>query len=246
MNSLDTNRAFLYGDGFFETFKLINGRCEKFHLHYQRMLRSSKLLEMDWNETWNMAFFEEMLVEKSREFEQSDLRVKLVFYRDSAGTYLPETDNMQFHLMISPYLSNVKDILNCGIYSEAKKPVNMWSGIKSTSAQFYVMASKFMKHHGWDELIILNEYGRVCEGLTSNVFLEKDGQFYTPPLYEGCIDGVYRQSLLMDKNKRLVVEKELTLDELKTGKVYFSNAIRGFIPGRLILYFKNHENIRCQ
>ena len=234
MNSLDTNRSFLYGDGFFETFKLINGRCEMFHLHYQRMLRSSKLLQMDWNETWNMTFFEEMLDEKSKGFNQRELRVKIVFYRDSAGTYLPETDNMQFHLMISPYLSNAKDILICGIYSEANKPVNMWSGLKSTSALIYVMAGKFMKLHHWDELIILNEFGRVCEGLTSNIFIEKDGILYTPPLSEGCIDGVHRQSLILDKSKNLIIEKELTLNEIKTGKIYFSNAMRGLIPAKLI------------
>lgn len=234
MISLDTNRSFLYGDGFFETFRLINGKCELFKLHYQRMLRSARLLQMDWKETWNMAFFENMLVEKSKDFEQSDLRVKLVFYRDSAGTYLPQTDNMQFHIMISPYQPNTNEFVSCGIYHEAYKSVNVWSGIKSTSALLYVMAGKFMKSHQLDELIILNEFGRVCEGLTSNIFLEKEGIFYTPPLSEGCIDGVHRQSLILDKSKRIIVEKELTLDELKTGQIYFSNSIRGLIQAKLI------------
>jgi len=189
---------------------------------------------MDWKETWNMAFFENMLVEKSKDFEQSDLRVKLVFYRDSAGTYLPQTDNMQFHIMISPYQPNTNEFVSCGIYHEAYKSVNVWSGIKSTSALLYVMAGKFMKSHQLDELIILNEFGRVCEGLTSNIFLEKEGIFYTPPLSEGCIDGVHRQSLILDKSKRIIVEKELTLDELKTGQIYFSNSIRGLIQAKLI------------
>jgi len=234
MISLDTNRSFLFGDGFFETFRLLDGKCELFGLHYQRMQRSAKLLQMDWNSDWSLSYFEGLLLEKSNSFNQRDLRVKLVFYRDSPGTYLPETDTMQFHLMISSYLPTSKKYLNCGIYTEAHKSVNLWSGIKSTSALFYAMAAKFMKAHQWDELIILNEFGRVCEGLMSNIYLEKEGIFYTPPLSEGCIDGVHRQSLILDKNKKIIIEKELTLDELKTGQLHFSNAIRGLIPAKLI------------
>lgn len=234
MISLDTNRSFLYGDGFFETFRLTNGKCALFHLHYQRMLRSAQLLQMDWNETWSIEFFEQMLFEKSIAYNQSDLRAKLVFYRDSAGTYVPENDTMKFHIILSTYAPVTKELLTFGIYTEARKTVNAWSGLKSTSALFYVMAGKFMKSNHLDELIILNEFGRVCEGLTSNIFIEKDGIFYTPPLSEGCIDGVHRQSMLLDTDEETIIEKSLTLNEIKTGKVYFSNSIRGLIPGKLI------------
>ena len=96
----------------------------------------------------------------------------------------------------------------------------------------FVMAAKFAKENGWDEVIILNEHGRVCEALTSNIFIKKDNVFYTPPLSEGCIDGVNRKAFLIE-NKN-IIERPIEIEELKNNQIYFSNAVRGMIQGELI------------
>ena len=67
----------------------------------------------------------------------------------------------------------------------------------------FVMAAKYAKEKGWDEVIIINEHGRVCEALTSNIFLKINDIYYTPPLSEGCIDGVNRKAFLSE-NRNMI------------------------------------------
>jgi branched-subunit amino acid aminotransferase/4-amino-4-deoxychorismate lyase len=233
-HDLNTNRSFLYGDGFFETFKLIKGKCERFALHFERIKHSFDLLQLEWNPEWNQAFFEKKLNQESKNFKEAVLKARLIFYRNSVGTYTPEHDTAEYYIKLEPFVVSSKSVLNAGIYPHAKKACNFLSGIKSTSALMFVMAGKFMKQKEWDEIIILNEHGRVCEALTSNVFVEIGGVYYTPPLSEGCIDGVNRKAILMDTKRYKVVEKVLKPGDLLKGKLYFSNAVRGLIEGKLI------------
>lgn len=230
--SPDTNRSFLYGDGFFETFKLIEGKCERFGLHYNRILHSVKVLQMEWNSEWTQSYFEQKLETESKKFEEAILKVRIIFYRDSKGTYTPEKDTCNYYIKIEPYISSNKSILTAGIYPLLKKPINFLSSLKTTSSLMFVMAAKYAKEKGWDEVIILNEYGRVCEALTSNIFIKKDNVFYTPPLSEGCIDGVNRKAFLNDDKN--IIEKQIEVEELINHQIYFSNAVRGMIEGKLI------------
>ena len=232
-SSLDTNRSFLYGDGFFETFKLTEGKCERFSLHYQRMLKSAETLQLDWDAQWTQSFFENKLLAENKNFEDQILKVRIIFYRNAKGTYTPETDTADFYIRLEPYIPLLKSTLNVGIYTLAKKPCNFISNLKSTSCLMFVMAAKYAKEKGWDEVIILNEYGRVCEGLTSNIFLKKDGIFYTPPLSEGCIDGVKRKAFLQENNT--IIERPIEVEDLKNNEIYFSNAVRGMVEGKLNL-----------
>jgi len=233
MNStLDTNRSFLYGDGFFETLKLINGHSERFAMHYQRILASCGILMMHWNNEWTRSYFEEKLFSESKNFEASVLKVRIIFYRSARGNYIPEDDTIQFYIRLEPYFSLTKTILKAGVYPFAKKPCNFLSALKTTSSLMFVMAGKYSKDKGWDETIILNEYGRVCEALTSNIFLKIGDIFYTPPLSEGCIDGVNRKAFLLENKNS--VERPIEVDELRNHPIFFSNAVRGMMEGEFI------------
>lgn len=48
---------------------------------------------------------------------------------------------------------------------------------------------------GYDEAIMLNEHGRVAEGSGENVFVVRDGAVLTPPLSEGVLEGITRQTI---------------------------------------------------
>jgi branched-subunit amino acid aminotransferase/4-amino-4-deoxychorismate lyase len=230
---ISTNRSFLYGDGFFETFKLMDGRCDRFTLHYERLLLSISTLQMEINPLWSQAFFEEKLYQESKKFKESILKARIIFYRDAKGTYLPESDTANFCIKLEPYFPTHKLDLTAGIYSLAKKPINFLSSLKTTSSLMFVMAAKYAKENGWDEVIILNEHGRVCEALTSNIFIKIEGMYYTPPLSEGCIDGVNRKAFLLANPD--IIERPIVVSELKDSEVYFSNAVRGMVKGEVII-----------
>jgi para-aminobenzoate synthetase/4-amino-4-deoxychorismate lyase len=96
---------------------------------------------------------------------------------------------------------------------------------KTTRRQLYDEQYARARRNGYDEVLFLNERGEVTEGAISNVFIEKDGQWFTPPVACGLLPGTYRRHLL---ETRPVAEKTLQLQDLVSADaVYICNAVRG-------------------
>ncbi len=75
-------------------------------------------------------------------------------------------------------------------------------------------------------MLFLNLRGEVTEGAISNVFIEKDGRWFTPPIECGLLAGVYRRHLL--ETRPDIEERVLSLDDLRSADaVYLTNAVRG-------------------
>jgi branched-chain amino acid aminotransferase len=49
---------------------------------------------------------------------------------------------------------------------------------------------------GYEEAILLDEHGYVCEGSGENLFIVRDGVIYTPPQTAGILDGINRKSVM--------------------------------------------------
>jgi branched-chain amino acid aminotransferase len=49
---------------------------------------------------------------------------------------------------------------------------------------------------GYEEAILLDDHGHVCEGTGENVFVVKDGVIYTPPQSASILDGINRKSVI--------------------------------------------------
>jgi len=70
---------------------------------------------------------------------------------------------------------------------------------------------------GYDEAIVLNSHGRVCEGSAENVFLVRHGVVATPPLTESILEGITRKTvieLLRDALGLTVVERPIDRTEI--------------------------------
>ena len=97
---------------------------------------------------------------------------------------------------------------------------------KTTHRPLYAEAFKEASAAGYDDALFLNERGEVTEGAISNVFVERDGCWLTPPVACGLLAGVERRYLLETlPNAR---ERVLLLDDLRCADaVYVCNAVRG-------------------
>ncbi|MFQ3598291.1 MAG: aminodeoxychorismate synthase component I [Chloroherpetonaceae bacterium] len=97
---------------------------------------------------------------------------------------------------------------------------------KTTKRQIYDEATKRARQLGLADFIFLNERGEVSEGAISNVFVEKRGRLYTPPISSGILAGVYRQYVL--ETYPNATEQVLQLDDLKDAeRIWICNAVRG-------------------
>lgn len=97
---------------------------------------------------------------------------------------------------------------------------------KTTHRTRYAKAWQKARTAGCDEVLFLNEREEVTEGAISNVFIEKNGFWNTPPIACGVLPGVYRRYLLETRPE--IEERPLFLDDLKQADaVYLTNAVRG-------------------
>lgn len=229
------NRGFKYGDGLFESMRLMNGQLKFIDLHSERIRKGLKLLKMDsWShvDAWFIRERVEELVRRNK--TGPDARVRLTAYRDGEGLYSPTSNKMGFVLEASKlnesnYLLNSKGLI-IDVYDELTKPVNILSNLKTCNSLTYVLAGIFKNQNSLDEVLILNNNGFLCESMSSNVFVVYDRKLYTPALSEGCIAGVMRQVVirLAKENGIELVEAQINPDILnQADEVFLTNATRG-------------------
>ena len=105
-----------------------------------------------------------------------------------------------------------------------------WLGVKTSQRATYDQARADLPN-GLDELIFLNENGRLCEGTITNLFVRRGDVFLTPPFSAGVLPGVLRQEMLENCT---AVEADLTPADLDGADVYVGNSLRGLIKARMI------------
>lgn len=229
------NRGFKYGDGLFESMRLLKGKLMFAELHCERIRKGLKLLKMDsWShvDTWFITEKVEELVRRNK--TGPDARIRLTAFRNGEGLYNPTANNMAYvleasKLTDSTYALNDKGLI-IDVYDEITKPVNILSNLKTCNSLIYVLAGIFKNQNLLDEVIVLNNEGFLCESMSCNVFVVYDRKLYTPALNEGCIAGVMRQVIikLAKENGIELVEAQISPDILnEADEVFLTNAARG-------------------
>lgn len=111
-------------------------------------------------------------------------------------------------------------------------PTDLFLYHKTTRRQAYDDDLRSARQRGYFDVLYLNTRGELTEGAITNILVEIDGQWYTPPVECGLLPGIWRQSLL---NAGQVAEKVLTVDDLRrASRVVVGNSVRGGIEVGLI------------
>ena len=112
------------------------------------------------------------------------------------------------------------------IAKERTNPADPMLYHKTTRRPVYAQAFNEAARVGFDDVLFLNLRGEVTEGAISNVFVEKDGRWLTPPAECGLLAGVFRRHLLetrLDIEERVLQEEDLR----SADRIYLTNAVRG-------------------
>jgi para-aminobenzoate synthetase / 4-amino-4-deoxychorismate lyase len=104
---------------------------------------------------------------------------------------------------------------------------------KTTNRSLHESELTRARLNGSFDVIFLNEKGEVTEGALSNVWILKDGVYYTPPVASGLLDGTYRRFLLSAQNLRTEESVLFPADLEQADAIYISNAIRGLLRVQL-------------
>ena len=229
------NRAFRYGDGLFETIRLINGKPVFLKNHLQRIIEGLKLLEINIpdiliNDNLKIALIE---LAKRNGIKKGGV-VRLTIWRDSVGKFMPINDNSSYLLELEAYPENKfvlnKSGLSIDIFHDMKKQMNKLSKFKHLNSQMNVLASIYARKNEMDDCLLINEECLIVESTNSNILIIRNGTLYTPPLSDGCVGGTMRMHLINAALELNIGTYESGLNQqhlFMADEVLLTNAIRG-------------------
>ncbi|WP_281228236.1 aminotransferase class IV [Flavobacterium aquiphilum] len=238
-NILVQNRGFLYGDAVFETVKIVNGKILFLEDHYFRLMSSMRVIRMEIPMDFTMEYLEDQILSlvKNNKIESSS-RARITVCRNDGGYYLPQNNSVSFLIQATP-LENTAYSLNEGeyevdLFKDFYVTKQLLSSIKTTNRLINVTGSIYANENGLDNCILLNETKNVVEVLQGNIFMLKGNRLITPPVSEGCLNGVMRKQILgLAKKINGIEVAEETIspfDLQKADELFVTNVIKGVQP----------------
>ena len=237
-NILTQNRAFLYGDAVFETVKIVNGKILFVEDHYFRLMASMRIVRMEIPMNFTMEYFEEQILSLvNNNTISASARARITVYRNDGGYYLPKNNTISFLIhaiaLEKAYSIDQKNY-EVDLYKDFYISKQLLSTLKTTNRIINVTASIFADENGLDNCILLNDNKNVVEALQGNIFMLQGNKLSTPPVSEGCINGVMRKQILelakTIENLEVVEEVISPFDLQKADELFLTNVIKGIQP----------------
>ncbi|MBA4133863.1 MAG: aminotransferase class IV [Flavobacterium sp.] len=231
-----SNRSFLYGDGVFETLKVLNDQILFFEDHYFRLLASMRIIRMQIPMSFTLEYLEEqVLALVNQQNNQDAARVRLTVFRNDGGYYTP-TDNKVSFVIQASALAVQSYVVNDGafevdLYKDFIVPKQLLSTLKTNNKLIQITASIFAQENGLDTCLLINEDKNVIEAANGNLFMLLNGQLITPPISEGCLNGIMRKQILKlakELDGIEVLEQPISpFDLQKADELFITNVIVG-------------------
>jgi branched-chain amino acid aminotransferase len=234
------NRGLKYGDALFETVRCVNGTIFFWEDHYFRLMASMRILRMEIPMEFTLEFLEEEILKTVTEngLETKPARVRLTVFRNEGGLYCPTTNEVSFVIEVnsleSPFYLIQEESYEVELFKDYFVNKDMLSNLKTTNKILNVVASVYAKENGYDNCLLINNDKQVVEVINGNLFLVTENIIKTPPLSDGCLNGIIRQKLI-EVIKSLegyqLLEESISPFELqKADELFITNSIQGIRP----------------
>ncbi len=238
-NLLFNNRAFLYGDGVFETVKILDGKILFLEDHYFRLMSGMRIVRMEIPMDFTMEYFESQILAAAKANDcLLSGRARMTVYRNAGGFYLPLDNTISF-LITAEVLHNstysiIKKEYEVDLYKDFYVTQQLLSSVKTTNKLINITGSIFAHENGLDNCLLLNDNKNVVEALQGNLFMFTNNRLVTPPVSDGCLNGVMRRQILSIAEKlgdlEVVEETISPFDLQKADELFISNVIVGIQP----------------
>lgn len=234
------NRGLKYGDALFETVRYVEGILSFWEDHYFRLMASMRMLRMEIPMEFTLAFLEEEIKRtiKKNALDSSAARVRLTVFRNEGGLYTPETHDVSYLIEVAPLKSPFylihDDAYEVELFKEYYVNKDRLSNLKTTNKILNVVAGVYAKENGYANCLLINADKNVVEALNGNLFWVKDTIVKTPPLRDGCLDGILRKKLMQivaSMAELQLLEASISPFELqKADELFITNCIEGIRP----------------
>ena len=214
--------------------------------HCQRLSQSAKFLHHDIS----AESIQEIIVEfVKRNQPQESFYIRPLVYSSGLGIaprlHKIDKDFLVYGLIMGDYLA--ADGVSCRISSWHRQEDRSFplrgkiSGAYITSA----LAKTEAVESGFDEAILMNTQGKVCEATGMNIFMVRNGQLITPGLDQDILEGITRDSILQIAKDLGIPTQERSIDKselLLADEVFLSGTAAKITPVKRIENFTLPED----
>lgn len=210
--------AFNYGTGCFEGIRAYWNEADeelyvfKMHEHYQRFLRSGRILMIDPGKS--VEELGRLTVELlRREDFREDAYIRPIAYKAQEGIGVRLHDVKDgFGLFAVPFGKYLEkdEGARVGVVSWRRIDDNMIPARAKVTGAYVnsALAKTEAMQAGFDEAIVLNSDGHVSEGSAENLFLVRNGHLVTPPVTANILEGITRETVIQLAREELGMETQ--------------------------------------
>lgn len=232
--NIEQNRGFLYADAVFETLKVLDGKILFLEDHYFRLMASMRILRMEIPLEFTLEYLESEIFKTINALNLTNARVRLTVFRNGEGRYLPQQRTVGFIIVAEStgtVYVNTTEKYEVELFKDFHVSKHLLSTLKTTSCLINITASIFAEENGYENCLLINDEKNVIEAINGNIFIIKDNVVSTPPVADGCKNGIIRKKIIEIVNKTdnlTFEERSISPFELqKADEIFITNIAVG-------------------
>jgi len=243
------NRGYKYGDALFETLKVVHGKILFWEDHYFRLMASMRIMRMEIPMNFTMEYLESEILKaiNVNGLAKSSARVRLDVDRGEGGKYLPNEKTVSFSIATELlnndfYMIPDQESYTIDLFKDYFIAPGLLSTLKTNNKAINVLGSIYAQENDFSNCLLLNTNKNVVEALNGNLFLISGETIKTPPLMDGCLNGIMRKQIIdviLNSGDYVLNESSISPFELqKADELFITNIIVGVQP---ILKYRKKE-----
>jgi branched-chain amino acid aminotransferase len=202
-------------------------------------MASMRIVRMQIPNNFTLEYFEEQIISTATACNCADAaRIRFTVYRNDGGYYLPQTREVSYVIQATALASALYSFSNAAyevdLYKDFFISKQLLSTIKTTNKMISITGSIYAQENDLQNCLLLNNEKNVVEALNGNLFMLMGNKLITPPIDEGCLNGITRKKILELANKiegiEVVQEPISPFDLQKADELFITNIIIGIQP----------------
>ena len=229
------DRGYQYGDGFFTTIRVYQGRIVRWSAHWQRLCEAAQVLKFkDFDDQVNEGSLAWNCQQLIAEYPQGDAVIRITVTRGCGGRGYapPAAARLNVVVGISDYPSHYAGWRQRGVRLQiSRQPLGyqpILGGIKSLNRlEQVLLKDELTGYDGIDDVLALDYRGFVAETSMANIAWRHKRQWFTPRMANIGVEGLTMRYFAQQTGAQ---RGDYRLDSLLSAdQVIISNSLFGFI-----------------
>jgi len=237
------DRGFAYGDGVFETCRMINAKIPLWDFHKERLLNSCEKLSIKVELQLIQTQLDDLISSLGADDLNATIKITITRGQGGRGYNVPNDVSPTIVIGVFAAASFPEYYFSKGVSTQICKlrlsRSQYLAGLKHLNRLEQILARAEWNDENIAEGILFDTHNYLVEGVFSNIFLVKNSELFTPDLSESGVAGVMRRVIVENIAPELAIKTHIGRydfqDLINADEVFLCNSNYGIWPVREIL-----------